>query len=69
MKLLDFAIIFGLVTAGFFAGINYNAGRIKATCESDDQELVIQGSAFVCLSQRHIDMLRRQQNRSNWRQS
>lgn len=69
MKLLDFAAVMGIVTAAFFAGINYNADRIKATCESDDAPLVIQGTEFVCLSQRHIDMLRQRQPQPYRRQS
>lgn len=69
MRLFDAIAIFGIVTAAFFAGISYNADRIKATCESDDQPTVIQGTEFVCLSQRHIDILRRQQNPATRRQS
>ncbi|WP_439684848.1 DUF4124 domain-containing protein [Cupriavidus oxalaticus] len=69
MRAFDFIAIFGLVTAAFFAGISYNADRIKATCESDDAPLVINGTEFVCLSQRHIDMLRQRQLQPNRRQS
>lgn len=69
MRALDFTIIFGLVTAAFFAGISYNADRIKAACDSDDTQLVMQGSEYLCLSPRHIEMLRQRQPQPNRRES
>lgn len=69
MRAFDFLAIFGIVTAAFFAGISYNADRIKATCDSDDQHLVMQRAEYLCLSPRHIEMLRRQQPSINRRQS
>src|SRR5690349_18622215 len=69
MRAMDVVMVLGMALAAFFAGVTFNADRIKATCESDDRPLVIQGTQFVCLSPRHVEMLQRQQNRSNWKQS
>ena len=69
MRALDFTVILGVVVAAFFAGISYNADRIKATCDSDDQQLVMQGSEYLCLSPRHIEILRQRQLQPNRRQA
>lgn len=66
-KTIELALVFAVVIAAFFAGITFGADRIKATCDSDDQPTVINGSEYLCLSQRHVEMLRRQQQRSAMR--
>lgn len=67
MRTFDFIAIMGVVVAAFFAGVSYNADRIKATCDSDDQPTFIDGSEYVCLSQRHVEMLRQRQLQPNRR--
>lgn len=66
-KTIELILVFAVVIAAFFAGSSYGTDRIKATCDSDDQPTVINGSEYVCLSQRHVEMLRRQQQRSAMR--
>lgn len=42
----------------FFIGSSWQAKHIQATCESDDQPTYILGTQYLCLSQRHVQMLR-----------
>lgn len=44
----------------FFIGSSWQPKQIQATCESDDEPTYINGQQYVCLSQRHVQMLRRQ---------
>lgn len=60
------AIILAAVVA-FFAGALANAERIQSTCESDDRPLIIRGTEYVCLSPRHIEMLRQRRLQQSWR--
>lgn len=55
-----------LIAAAFYAGSSFRADRIQTTCESDDKPTVINGSEYVCLSQRHVEMLR-QRRQQSWR--
>lgn len=53
-----------LIAAAFYAGSSFRADRIQTTCESDDRPLVINDTPYVCLSPRHIEMLRRQREQA-----
>ncbi|CAJ0899647.1 hypothetical protein R6138_04357 [Ralstonia thomasii] len=59
MRTLIRALILALF---FFIGSSWQAKHIQATCESDDQPTFIAGTQYLCLSQRHVRMLQRQQS-------
>ena len=56
-----------LIAAAFYAGASFRADRIQTTCESDDRPTLINGTEYVCLSQRHVEMLRQRQMQQSWR--
>lgn len=56
-----------LIAAAFWAGTSYKADRIATTCESDDTPTVINGREYLCLSARHLQMMREQRQGSAWR--
>jgi hypothetical protein len=62
MKDLLLAVGTIILWTGFFtAGAYYQAHNIQASCESDDQKTVINGTEYLCLSQRHLEMIMQQQ--------
>ncbi|HBD40054.1 MULTISPECIES: hypothetical protein [unclassified Cupriavidus] len=65
MKTIDTILVLAFVLAAFGAGVQYDSHRIQATCESDEALTIINGTEYVCLSPRHMQMLRRQQQ--SWR--
>lgn len=42
----------------FFGGSYWQANHIQSMCESDDQPAYILGTQYLCLSHRHVQMLR-----------
>jgi hypothetical protein len=42
-------------------GAGYRADQIQATCESEDAPTIINGTTYVCFSQRAIQRMREEQ--------
>ncbi|KVU10673.1 hypothetical protein WK62_05260 [Burkholderia ubonensis] len=45
---------------GGYAGSRIEADSIQKTCEDDDSVTLINGTPYLCLSQRHLDLMRAQ---------
>lgn len=52
-----------LLAASAYAGAHYEATRIQQTCEDDNATTVLNGTPYLCLSQRQIDIMRSHQQR------
>lgn len=62
MKILIAIIIVAIFAGGWGFGIQSEASRIQATCEADQGDTVIFGQHYLCLSQRQIEILRREKH-------
>lgn len=47
-----------LIIASACGGVRYEAAEIQRTCEADTGKTVLNGTTYLCLSQRQIDILR-----------
>lgn len=65
MRVIDTLMLVGALIGMFVLGIGFESIKIQSTCESDDRPTVINGTPYVCLSPRHMEMLKRQQQ--SWR--
>lgn len=63
VKAIDTLLVLALVLAAFGAGAQFDSHRIQATCEDDDGHTVINGTEYLCLSARHLDLIRRSRGR------
>ncbi|MFM0263308.1 hypothetical protein [Paraburkholderia sediminicola] len=57
---LRYPIIAVLLAVSAYGGTRYEATRIQQTCEADRGATVLNGTPYLCLSQRQIDMMRAQ---------
>jgi hypothetical protein len=44
--------------SGLYAGYRYEATRIQQTCEADNGHTVLNGTEYLCLSQRQIEIMK-----------
>jgi hypothetical protein len=59
---LRYPIIAALLAASAYGGIRYEATRIQQTCEADSGATWLNGTPYLCLSQRHIELMRSHAN-------
>lgn len=59
---LRYPIIATLLAVSAYGGTRYEATRIQQTCEADRGATVLNGTPYLCLSQRQIDMMRSHSN-------
>jgi hypothetical protein len=52
------SLFVGLIIAALFAGRDWEANRIQATCEADNGHTVLNGTEYLCLSQRQIEIMK-----------
>lgn len=65
MKLRYPVIVAISLGVGILIGIRGEATRIQQTCEADVGATMLNGTAYLCLSQRHIEYLQGQQKGPN----
>lgn len=60
---LRYPIIAALFAASAYGGVRYEATRIQQTCEADEGATWLNGTPYLCLSQRQIDIMRSHQQK------
>lgn len=61
MKVLIYSVCaLSIIYISFTYGKVFEGNRIQVTCEADDGQTIINGTAYVCLSSRQIQILRDQ---------
>jgi len=56
-------IILAVGAALFYGGYRYEANAIQQTCEADDGHTVLNGTEYLCLSQRQIEIMKANRQR------
>lgn len=49
--------------SGAYVGMRYEATAVQTTCEADDGHTVLNGTEYLCLSQRQIEIMKSHQQR------
>lgn len=60
---LRYPIMAALLAGSFYAGLHTEAVHIQQTCEADEGATWLNGTPYLCLSQRQIDIMRGHQQK------
>lgn len=58
---LRYPLVVLALAACAYGGMRFEATRIQQTCEADDGATWLNGTPYLCFSQRQIQILRQQQ--------
>ena len=51
-------VLLGIAAGVFYGGYRYEATQIQQSCEQDDGHTVLNGTEYLCLSQRQIEIMK-----------